>query len=266
MEERTEDIVIVGAVMPRIEKYIVAEPLVGDRAEQVYETVRDLAKKSFSGKKAFSRHWSFDNKERKINGSSLFHLILANDPEVLGASNLRTPTYEEGRILDSQGRLSNGVYRDFELVVYSEGSPNLEIAKLLRNSTNKELVFPFKAHPQALKLVKADTEYGVGISFRDFPNGVVSGEEVQRAIDSCDYKANSGVHRLDRDRLGVWGAVWDGLAFSVSDGRVDYVCREATADEILDMDIRAIKLSYDTHLKDLQTRRDKALAFLKGKE
>ncbi len=263
-----QELAIVGAVQPVITRYVVAEPLKGERAEQVYESVARLARERFPGSKAFSGHWGFDRETGLINGSSLLYLILANNPEVLGSMGLRTPTYEEGRRLDSQNRLTNGVYRDFELVGYDLRNPNADVANVLMKSANGRIGFPFKAHPKSLKLIGANTQYGLGIAFADI-SGVITGEKAQNAIDSCNYKSDSGVRRLYRGNW-FWYAGWDSLAYSDDIGRVDWVCREVTRAEIESLDKESILSAYQAEVNrvvgELQTRRDNALSMLQEKE
>lgn len=271
---QAQDLTVVGAVQPIVERFVVAEPLQGERAERVYEEVSKLIKDEFSKTRAFQGCWNYNARTGQIEGSSIFHLILANDAKILGSMGLRTPTYEEGRMLDSQQKLSEKVYRDFEIVGYDAGNPNADIAELIMNSAKGRVGFPFKAHPRALKLGNADTKYNVGIFFTDDLSGVVSGERAKRTIDSCDYKEGSGVRRLGRDRGGNWNANrdadWDYLAGSGDDGLVDWVCREATRAEIEALDAKVIEGHYQANLnnavRDLQSQRDRAFAVLRGKE
>lgn len=174
---------------------------------------------------AFQKCWKFDE-EKGIRGSSTY-LALRFDRQALRPNGLWIPGLLEAKALDNRGKLENGVYRDYGIAVYSEGSPNKEIAKRLVPQARVlglelPLIVPFR--DMNYDIEKKD----VKLSLVKSPSGLISGEEAVRELDSLDYKGNSGVQGLCRDGgLGLDAGDRD-LAYSVGGGRVDWICGEAT--------------------------------------
>lgn len=243
--------------------FIYSEPLKGDFAKQVYAEVVARVTKDFSNANAFNREanyrvFNFNDKTEEINGSSTFWALLTD--MVLRQNGLWIPTLAEGRILDKQGRLSNGVYRDSGVVLYTRGNPNKVLAYLLETDAKKKLlhlplVIPFKdMHLESV----SDNSFGIQLRLNKDLSNTLSGEQVQETINGLDYKINSGLHRLDRDRDGNWyGFGWvDDLAFSVADGRVDRFCGEATRENLSAKLSTSINMQYDTRIYGKQKERD----------
>ena len=174
---------------------------------------------------AFQKYWEFDE-NKGIKGSSTF-LALRFDKLALRANGLWIPSLLEAKVLDKQGKLENRVYRDYGTAVYNENEPNRYIAETLVSQAKKlslelPLIVPFKALDYNVE--------GKEIKpfFAESPAGIISGKKVQDEINSLDYKGNSGIQRLDRGGDGNWDADWDYLDDSDEDGRVDWICGEAT--------------------------------------
>lgn len=217
--------------------FIFAQSLRGELAEKVYEGVRSKINSEYKDLPAFSgRHWSFDSKNGIIKGSSSFLNTLA-DAE-LTDNGLYVPSVVEARILDKKGKLSNGVYRDFGVVMYSSKGVNEDIAESLDKNLNGcsailPLIFPFGA----LSLEKKGTSYGVKFVIKE-DKRIVADKNAREIINKLDYKADNGVRRLNRVRGGDWDAGWywdGGLAVSFDVGRVDWVCGEATREKLEDV-------------------------------
>ncbi len=217
---------------PIIEKYSFARILDADEKRELYQEVNEIVERDYENIPAFPAYWKFNEETGKINGSNLPILILAN--KILAKKNQRTLTFVEGIKLDKAKKLSNEVYRDFGLVVYSPGEPNKEIAELLVKEANRRnWELPVIAHPSALEIPsrKANNNYRIDILFSDNDSLIISGEEAREVLKEF-YAHNSGVCRLDRGGLGFWDAGWDLLASSYADGRVDWIRGEATHENL----------------------------------
>ncbi len=177
----------------------------------------------------FNRHWKFDAKEG-IRGSSTF-LALRFDKQALRPNGLWIPGMLEAKALESQGKLQNGVYRDYGIVVYNDDNPNKQVAEtLVPQAKELGLELPLIVPFMALDYVpNKHRKYGIEPSLLNSGKGIISGKKAQDNINSLNYKANSGVLRLLRDRGGDWNANWYDLDDSGDDGRVDWICGEATS-------------------------------------
>jgi hypothetical protein len=217
---------------PIIQKYTFAKRFRGDDAKEVYNAVAGRISKDFKNAPAFNGYFKFNEEKQEINGSDLYHGILINDE--LKASGLHLPSVIEGKSLDAAKKLTNGVYRDYGLVVYDGQNPNSEIAqRLIKEANKKGLKFPILAPFSVLKLRKGGSKNGVSVLFNEETNKIMSGEEAQKYLaEQFNYKGNSGVRGLDRGGRDFWFANWDGLGDSGGAGRVDWVCGEATAQNL----------------------------------
>ena len=198
---------------------------------------------------AFQRYWKFDEKEG-ITGSSTF-LALRFDSGVLRPEGLWIPGLLEAKALESQGKLQNRVYRDCGIVVYSEGSPNKEIAEVLVPQARGlgftlPLIVPYRA-------LEPHAEGGeIRPSFVEVPQGVIHGKKAEKEIGSLDYRENSGVHGLGRGTGGDWDADWDNLGDSDDDGRVDWVCGEAHRKILEQVHSKLSERQYGERIKELR--------------
>ena len=224
-EKNNNEIIVLA---PVVQKYIFAKKFKGDDAREVYKAVAGRVAKDFKNLHAFNTYFKFNEGTGEINGSNLYYGILINDE--LRASGLHLPSVTEGKSLDSAKKLSDGVYRDYGLVVYNGQNPNSNIAqRLIREAKKKEWKTPILALSfDALKLKK-----DASVLFSGDTKNVLTGEEAQKYLDEqFNYKGNSGVLRLGRDGDGGWGAHWYDLGDSYADGRVDWVCGEATTQDL----------------------------------
>jgi len=217
---------------PVIQKYTFAKRFKGDDAREVYKAVAGRISKDFKNVPAFNGYFKFNEETGEINGSDLYHGILVNDE--LRTSGLHLPSVIEGRSLDSAKKLNNGVYRDYGLAVYNAQNPNSEIAqKLVKEADKKGLNLPVLAPFSSLKLIKGGSKNGVSVLFTNEAKDIITGDEAQKYLnEQFSYKGNSGVRGLGRGSVGSWVASWDVLDGSNGGGRVDWVCGEATAQNL----------------------------------
>ena len=216
---------VLAPVINENTKYIVARPFRGDEAKAVYEEVTGRIRKDFKNAPVFKQYFEFNEQTGQINGLNTYFGILINN--TLSKNGLWIPTIQEAKQLDASGKLSNNVYRDFGMAVYSKDNPNQEVAKrLIKEAKKRGWELPVLAPFKALGIIKT----GVKISFKKNAEGIISGEEARQYLDKeFNYKRNTGACRLGRHGFGYWGANWDWLDNSNADGRVDFVCGEATA-------------------------------------
>jgi len=248
---------------PVIEKYVFAKPFKGDEAKAVYEEVMGRVEKDFKNSPVFNNYFQFNEQTGEINGSNTYFEILIN--KVLIKNDLFLPTIQQAKQLDSLGILSNKVYRDYGIAVYSKDQPNQEVAKRLIQEANKRgqklpILAPFKA----LDLIP-----GAKISFRKDVEGIITGEEARQYLDKeFDYKMDSGVCRLYRNGDGDWNANWNRFDSSDADGRVDFVCGEATTKNLETALLLEIHNSAQKEVESLNTKiasaKGAALQILRG--
>jgi len=224
-QERTDSGVYVFA--PIIERFTYAKPFRGDEAKGIYDEVKQRVAKDFPDVSDFNNYFMFNEETGEINGSNTKYCILVN--KELIKSGLWLPTVKEGRQLDADGKLSNGVYREYGIVVYDGSNPNSEIAKVFVQEAKKRnlelpLVLPFSA-------LNLKRKTGAIIPYKEM-QGFKCGEEARNILDQFNYKANSSVRRLSRGGGGDWCAFGGGLAGSGTDGQVDFVCGEATRENL----------------------------------
>src|SRR3989344_1506951 len=168
-----------------IERFSIAKQPSREYARQIFEGANELAKKYEHLPQAY---WVFNEETGEINGSYAHRLILVN--EFLAQSGKRTLTFEEGMELDKQGLLTNGVYRDFGLAVYSPNGYNEELAKTLTEEAERRgWELPILAGYKSLKLGKT----GIEVLFSDDDSLIMSGEQAVEALRKFNYKGNSGV-------------------------------------------------------------------------
>jgi len=252
-----EDIIVLGKSGE--DKVVFAFPFEREIAKNYYKkTIADTKENNVKG---FNRHWKFDDKTGLIKGSNTF-LVLKLD-EQIRKDGLWIPTPEQAMLLDKKGKLSNNVYRDYGMAVYSEAQPNQEIAKEIISQTKRKLplVIPFKDLTHRLD---ENFPYGVAITLIDKPKEVIFGEEARQYLDKeFDYKMDSGVCRLYRYGDGDWDADWDRFDNSNADGRVDFVCGEATRADLKEAYKGLLEGQYNIQINKLTTERDERQAEFK---
>ncbi|MBU0894251.1 MAG: hypothetical protein KKF48_02260 [Nanoarchaeota archaeon] len=244
-----QDIVV---VRPSSQGYVFAAKPSIDFQRQTYE--ESVSGSEDRGARAFSQCWEFDD-HVGIKGSSTFH-ALRYDKKALRSKGLWLPGFTEARFLEKQGKLENGVYRDYDLVVYSDEDFNTEIAKELSGQA-KQLGFALPVVSQFRALdydVNSKSKYGIDLRFVEKPQGIIHGREAQEAISSLNYKRNSGALGLLRDTYGNWLADWYYLGNSYSDGRVDWICGEATRADLVKAHESLVERKYSNQIKELEEK------------
>ena len=250
-----EDLVVIDPT--NLDSIAFAFPLKGETAKHYFDkTLANPEERDICG---FQEHWKYDDKSGLITGSSTF-LALRMD-EAVRSDGFRIPTPQEARQLDAEGRLSNGVYRDFGMAVYNDGNPNQEIAKEIISQAGERklpLIIPFNALAQR---VDESFPQGLVITPSGDPKGIISGDEARQYInDNFNYKGNSGARGLGRVRDGRWVAYWDGLDFSNDGGRVDWLCGEATRADLETAHKAMSDRQYGGKIKELTKERDAVTA------
>ena len=208
---------------------------------------------------AFQNHWKLG--KNGIEGSSTF-LALRLDKRVARPRGLWIPGLLEAKALESQGKLENGVYRDYGNLVYSNGEPNKQIAERLTTQAQElglplPLVVPFRALDYSPD--KKDKEYGVVVSLVENPQGIISGNEAVKEINKLNWKGNSGFHRLVRYRDGDWDADWSYLDDSDDFGRVEWFCGEATSQNLKDAHDMFLEREFGAELRKRKEQFDRLL-------
>lgn len=193
--------------------------LVGAPAREAWEGVLEL-RKQYGNPRELQTYFEFNTQDGLIHGSELRTMILLN--KYLAGKNARTLTFQEGMEEDKKGKLSNGVFREFGIAVYSPANPHQELAeRLIQEGRRRGYELPILVHPAALDLAKNGVEI---LLARDFsPELVVSGEQAKIALEKFDWKGDFGVRRVYRGRGGDWGAAWDAVFRSGADCRMDKV-------------------------------------------
>lgn len=230
-KESNNDEIIVLA--PVIQKYTFAKEFRGDDAKEVYNAVIGRISKDFKNAPAFNYYFKFNEETQEINGSDLYHGILINDE--LRASGLHLPSVTEGKTLDASEKLTNEFYRDYGIAVFNSESPNLKLAqRLVKEVSMKSLELPLLAPFSALKLGKDTSKNKVPVFLRGgILGGIIISQEAQKYLDDhFDYRGSSGVRRLSCGRGNSWFADWRDLGISDDTGRVDWVCGEATTQNL----------------------------------
>ena len=252
-----KDFVVLGK--SKEDKIGFAFPFEGDIARDYYKkTIANAKENNLEG---FDGSWEFDDKTGLIKGSSTF-LALKLD-EQIRKDGLWIPTPKQAMLLDKKEKLSNDAYRDYGIVIYSEAKPNKEVAKRLIQEANKRgwklpILAPFKA----LDLIKLDlinTE--AEISFKKDVEGIITGEEARQYLDKeLDYQYDSGACGLGRYSDGSWDASGYGFDDSNTDGRVDFVCGEATHSDLKEAHLGLLKRQHKSQIDKLLIERDKKQA------
>ena len=203
---------------------------------------------------AFRGHWKFDDK-KGITGSSTF-LALRLDQKALRPKGLHIPSLLEAKALEAQGKLENGVYRDYGAVLYTDGNPNREIARELVKHNDLPLVLPFRALGY---FPDASNQFGVSLSIVQNPQGIISGEEAEKEIAKLNFKSDSGFLRLGRDGGGSWIASWSILGSSDDYGRVEWFCGEATAQNLVGANDSLVDRKYSSRIRTIEEEKLKAI-------
>jgi hypothetical protein len=211
-----------------------------------------------NGINAFSGYWKPNEAEQEIKGSSTF-LGLRLD-KAIRPFGLWVPGVLEARVLDAKKELTNSVYRDFGMAVYSDKVSNPEIAQKLVERAKKEgwdlpLLVPFRGLDYQLN---SKVQYGVDVSMVEKPEGIVIGREASDILSKFNWKANSGALRVDRNAGGYWFADNDYLADSNDCGRVgDWICGEAARADLAKAYDSLNERKYGVKIRELQDQMQK---------
>ena len=219
--KNAQDFIVIGQFAR--DSYVYASKPSFGTQKQLYE--QSISNPNDKNVDVFDRCWKFDE-QQGIKGSNTF-LALRFDKMALRPYGLWIPGLLEAKVLDKQGKLENGVYRDYGVAVYDEQNPNQEMAqRLVPQAQDFGLQLPLIVPFRALDYNPNGNQ--IDVSFVQSPQGIIQGKDAQRNIDSLNYKGNSGVQGLSRSWDGYWFAIWYRLDFSDDVGRVDWVCGEAT--------------------------------------
>ncbi len=182
---------------------------------------------------AFQRHWKMG--KTGIEGSSIL-LNTRFDQKVLRPLEMWIPGFLEAKALEAQEKLENGFYRDYGGVLCTPEYPNKEIAEVLARGRNDlPLIIPFRALSY---IIDEEISTGIRPSIVENPQGIISGKKAQEEIAKFSHKSKSGFCGMGYDGRGMffryWDASWERLDSSDALGRVDWVCGEATAQDLKD--------------------------------
>ena len=137
-----EDIAIVAH--PESDRYIfAAKPSLAFQKRAFERSIANAGERNIP---AFQAHWQFDE-EVGITGLSTY-LALRLDEKVLRPQGLWIPGLLEAKALQEQGKLENGVYRDYGVTVLSDAGPNKSHAHALISQAGQlklPFVVPFRA-------------------------------------------------------------------------------------------------------------------------
>ncbi|MGC9309067.1 MAG: hypothetical protein ACP5D2_00020 [Candidatus Nanoarchaeia archaeon] len=121
--------------------------------------------------------------------------------------------------LDKQGKLTNGVYRDYEIAVFSAEEPNSEVAQsMVEQAQGEELPFiiPFRAMTHE---INKDYPYGIALNLTD-PDKIKTGRQAEEVLANFIWGGYSGAQRVCRYADGGWNANWNRLDYSLPHGRM----------------------------------------------
>ena|SRR3989344_1301955 len=173
-----------------------------------------------------------------IHGSSLELNVIYNS--ILRLHGLSLPSVAEGKNLDAQHVLSNGVYREYGLQVASEGDPNKDLSRhLIAEAKKRSWQFPLVVASYN-PLGHRNGDSGFEIYFLgdkegiDLEKEVLHGEKAREfLLDNFrkDWIGTKGVRRLFRDVVGGWDADV-GSRRSDDNGRVGFVSGEASTENV----------------------------------
>ncbi len=239
-----QDLTVIGQTGDQRDNYVYAVKPSLEIMEAFYEL--SIAMPLDKNIPAFQQHWKFDKKEG-IKGSST-SLVLRFDCRIR-PYGLWIPGLLEAKVLESQGKLERGTYGDYGFVIYSNDNPNKQVAEVLVSQAKElglklPLIVPFKALNYSVegKEIKP--------SFVKSPQGIISGKEAQDEINFLKYhKANSGINGLMHNEIGCWTNC--SLDASDDDGRVDWVCGEASRKILGEAYSELSERKYGNRIKEL---------------
>ncbi len=241
----------------RRDSYVYAAKPSLDIMKQFYEqSISDPDNKNVN---AFNEYWKFDE-NKGIKGSSTL-LALRFDKQALRSNKLWIPGFLEAKVLCNQEEFGGGSYRDYGIIVYNYARPNKQVSKVLVPQAEElglelPLIVPFRA----LDYVDPNKTKGIKLSLLNSGIGIIQGKEAQNKINSLDhqrsfsltYKKNSGVQRLNHYLSGYWFSDWLSLNYSYYEGRVDWVCGEATREILEEAHSELSERKYGKGIRELR--------------
>ena len=244
-ESRLQDEVGIFAPIPRNVRPVSQEGYVGfiqpmgeTLAREVHNKAEAIIAKEYPTHPWFQRNVCYrEGGKDGIHGSSLELNVIYNS--ILREQyNLSLPGLRELRHLDSQGALSNGVYREGGFQIASEG-PNQDLSRhLIAEARNRDWGFPIVV-PSYNPLGHRDGDSGFEIYFLgdkegiDLEKEVLHGEKAEKFL-LANFKrqiGKQGILRLRRYNDGNLDAVVV-VRDSFSDGREDFVSGEASVENV----------------------------------
>ncbi len=213
---------------PIIQKYTFAQEFKGNDARKVFNAVTKRISKDYKDMPDFGGYFEFNEKTQKIKGSSLYHGILINNE--LRKSDLHLPSVIEGKALDISGKLTDGIDRDYGVIVYNSRAPNLKFAKeLVEEAIERDLELPLLIPFNALNLKKDREKNIISIFLREEVSDIITGKQTREHLKELfRNKEITGVRRLFRDWQGYWDANLGNLSHSSFGYGIDWVCGEVT--------------------------------------
>ena len=222
----------ITVLSPVIDRFTFTRPLRGEEARAVYGKVKRIVETDYKDIPIFDAYFRFNEETEEINGSNIPYAIIVN--QVLEEEGLRLPTILEVIAMDAKGLLSNGVYRDYGLAVYSEGEPNEKVAERMIAEARKKWNLPILTSIKDLQMERGDKVMGVNITYKKDSEVLTDDKAEQYLKENFNFSGSSGACRVGRDWSGDWDAGWDWFDYSSSGGRVDWMCGEAATKNLED--------------------------------
>jgi len=184
-------------------------------------------------------------------------LALRFDKLALRPSGLWIPELLEAKVLDSQGKLEKEGYRDYGIVIYSDGNPNGQMAEtFVSQAEDLRLELPLIVSFRAMDyLHDYMSVYGIKPFLLDSQVGVIQGKRAQDKINSLDFKEDSGVCRLLCIEGGNWDAIRATLEASSDFGRIDWVCGKATRPSLELANELILERKYSSKIRKLEEQK-----------
>ncbi len=240
-----------------------SRPLLVDEAQAVATAVNQRIKTEYENARGLGNGLQVTENGSLYNMSTLKG-ILANQELMQQSKNaLWFPTIQEGRLLHNAKLLPSGELMDFGLALYSDASPDAEIATFLSATARKgNYTLPLLASFKALGLKLGGERYGVTPTLTS-QDGLLTGADAQKMLEGFDYTAKTGVHGVDRSGGGCLVADWGGILDSSGGGcRVGRVAAEGSERDVKALVQAQIKAQFTQQRTDLEAK----LAELKAGE
>lgn len=203
--------------------------LKGEDAKQYAEAVLEKAGADYKDSWYFSGPYQsfkyvpgLNDGQGGIAGSSVYFGILLN--YFLMQDGLSLPNYSMGRRLFDKGLLEKNRYSDYGIAVLSPNGWHEDLAKdLAEELDEKNYQLPVILGFRSLRFNANGTE----IKLRDELIDSIQGESATRELTKLSQIDDSGVQRITCESYSSKDSFygWGNLSCSVSEGRLDLVCR-----------------------------------------